>query len=441
MRELDDILYAAAMVAKNMLACGATLERADLCMGHLCHAYGAHGISIVSSMASISISASKDGERAVYQTSVPPCGLDLERLKQLNDLSRSIENTHPDLASVPQMVRDIMKGKQQPWYLTLGGFLIAMACLSRIFGGGPAELVIVLLNTLILYGISLVASRFHLNRYIVNFVSMFIATGVGLLFTYVGFVQSFYIVITTNAFFLINGVGMVNAVRNILSGKESSGIIELLKVAIEIITIVAGLGAGLFAMGQWHTRLIEEIIGYAPSGWLGNIELVFLSLLASFGFGIVFCIKPRDLVFAALGGALIRIVYILMQMAVPEYRVVFTTLAAFSAALYAEILAVARKSPSTLYLYPSIVPLIPGDLFYYSALGIVWGNGEMIAKYGPDCLLQLVSMSIGFVLCSSAVFWVRKIKFAKLMASIEALIHHPHHEAKEKNSEDVHSNS
>ena len=87
--------------------------------------------------------------------------------------------------------------------------------------------------------------------------------------------------------------------------------------------------------------------------------------------------------------------------------------AAFFAAFYSEILAITRKEPSTLYLYPSIVPLIPGDLFCYVAFGIVWRNTSFIVEHGPDLALSLVGISIGFVLCSSVVHYVRKIKFLR----------------------------
>jgi hypothetical protein len=45
---------------------------------------------------------------------------------------------------------------------------------------------------------------------------------------------------------------MVNSVRNILCGNEMNGIIELLKVFLEVITIVAGLYIAYFFFGQWY---------------------------------------------------------------------------------------------------------------------------------------------------------------------------------------------
>jgi uncharacterized membrane protein YjjP (DUF1212 family) len=45
----------------------------------------------------------------------------------------------------------------------------------------------------------------------------------------------------TNAFYLIPGIPMVNAVRNLLCGNEMNGLVELFKVALEVVAIVAGI--------------------------------------------------------------------------------------------------------------------------------------------------------------------------------------------------------
>jgi uncharacterized membrane protein YjjP (DUF1212 family) len=82
---------------------------------------------------------------------------------------------------------------------------------------------------------------------------MFLAGVIALFFTYIGFSKNFYSIIITNAFYLIPGVPMVNAVRNILCGNEMNGIIELIKVFLEVVTIVVGLSIAVFFFGQWYT--------------------------------------------------------------------------------------------------------------------------------------------------------------------------------------------
>lgn len=143
-----------------------------------------------------------------------------------------------------------------------------------------------------------------------------------------------------------------------------------------------------------------------------NIELVMLSFGASLGFGIVFQIRKEDLIYAGLGGAITRILYLIFMEFIP-YRIVYVALAAFCAAVYAELLAGYKKMPATVFLYPSIIPLIPGDLFYYTMGGIVTREAELFQNNAVDCILALLGISIGFVLSSSILHYMRQKKIRK----------------------------
>ena len=54
----------------------------------------------------------------------------------------------------------------------------------------------------------------------------------------------------TNAFFLIPGIQMINCARNLLCGNEMNGLIEFLKVIVEVCTIVAGVAAAYALMSN-----------------------------------------------------------------------------------------------------------------------------------------------------------------------------------------------
>ena len=137
-----------------------------------------------------------------------------------------------------------------------------------------------------------------------------------------------------------------------------------------------------------------------------TMRIIMLSFFASIGFGIVFQIRGRNLVLAGIGGALTRAVYLLL-MQVTDSRIVYITLAALFASCYGELLAVRAKVPSTYYIYPSIIPLIPGDLFYFALLGLIRGDMEALSANGMKCALSLVGMSIGFVLSTTVVHYIR----------------------------------
>lgn len=143
------------------------------------------------------------------------------------------------------------------------------------------------------------------------------------------------------------------------------------------------------------------------------IRLIVLSIITSVGFSIVFQVDREDLPYAGIGGGVTRLFYILFQIFIP-YRVLYAALAAFVAALYAEIVSGARHTPATYYLYPSIVPLIPGDLFYYMCAYLITGDKPMFQAYLIECILALVGLCVGFVVCSCISNYMRIKELANM---------------------------
>ena len=416
MERIDYILDFCKELGKEMIACGANIERVNLTTEKICHAYGLHDVTCANLTTRISISAKDENKLYAHrQTDVPPQVINLERLKKLNNLSYQVQETTPDVTTLYDLLHGV-KSNDFPWWVMMIGFMVAMAALGRIFLAGPAELLVVEINTLVLFGLSKLFSKVHINKIITNFISMSLCSLIATLFYMAGFISNFFTVVLTNAFFLLPGIPMINCARNLLCGNEMNGVIDLLKVLLEVCTIIAGVAA-VYAIfgGVANYPLIENAfkVDNPPAVWLTNIELVVLTLMATAGFSVVFNIQLGDIAFAAIGGVIVRLVCILFKTLLPAYPFIYTMVAAFCAALYSEILAIIRKEPSTLYLYPSIVPLIPGDLFCFVAFGIVWQNFNLVSQNGLALALALVGISVGFVVCSTIVHYVRKIKFLR----------------------------
>ncbi|MGM9538944.1 MAG: threonine/serine exporter family protein [Candidatus Onthomonas sp.] len=136
------------------------------------------------------------------------------------------------------------------------------------------------------------------------------------------------------------------------------------------------------------------------------VKLVILSFCASVGFAIIFRMRGRDLLLEGVGGAITRGAYLLLLSCV-ESRILYSMLAALVAAIYAELIATHKKVPTTYFLYPSIIPLIPGDLLYNTAVGFLTRDAEMTLANGQSCALTLIGMCIGFVLSSTVIHYIR----------------------------------
>lgn len=414
----ENVLDFVSHWAREMIAAGANTERVSIGVTHLFHKFGYKEISIDLLTTKVELSIrTKEGVYLDRHLAVPTAKINLERIRRLNRLSYKVVDEDIDDKDLASLLEEATNSKTYPRVINCLALTVAMVALSRIFGGLWQDIVVVILNTLVLFGLTTLTGKANFNRIISNVLCMFVCTASAALFHNIGFAKNFFVIILTNAFYLVPGIQLVNAFRNIFCGQEMNGIIELLKGLLELITIIAGVAFGYFCFCQDSGLLIEGAIPtHSGVGLIGyEIELVVLSIFASLGFAVSFEVrKKRDLFFAALGGGIIRVAFILLIYAMPNYRIAYMTLAAFVAALYAEILANIQKKSSIVYLYPSIIPLIPGDLVLYTCFGMVWQNPELFGPNGMESILALVGICTGFVLCSTIMHYVRRFKSMKL---------------------------
>lgn len=140
------------------------------------------------------------------------------------------------------------------------------------------------------------------------------------------------------------------------------------------------------------------------------VKLVVCSFFSSLGFGIVFRIERKYLLVAGLSGALTRIVYLLLLQVTSEMFIV-CFLSAVAASIFSEIMAVRAKNPSTVFIYPSIVPLLPGGTLYYSIVGLMLQDSELIAANVVPCIHSLAGLGIGFIVISIFMHYRRTYRF------------------------------
>ncbi len=124
-----------------------------------------------------------------------------------------------------------------------------------------------------------------------------------------------------------------------------------------------------------------------------NTSLIFFSFTASVFFGIVFGIRPKALLHAGAGGVLTRIV-LLITLLFSDSRLVYTMVAAMAGAFYSEIIAHRHHTPLAKYLYPALVPIIPGDLLYNTVVCFVKMDADFF-QYGSQLLLALMGLALG----------------------------------------------
>ena len=131
------------------------------------------------------------------------------------------------------------------------------------------------------------------------------------------------------------------------------------------------------------------------------IQILF-AILATFGFGITFNIRGRNLIFSAIVGGISWGTYLFCL----EYNtsIIF---AYFSSSVVlticSEVLARLLKTPVTSILISGLIPLVPGSGIYYTMYYILEKDIEKSISKGVETLFIAVALSFGIVVVSSIV--------------------------------------
>ena len=129
---------------------------------------------------------------------------------------------------------------------------------------------------------------------------------------------------------------------------------------------------------------------------------ILMATLGSFGFNILFNIRGRRLLIATLGGTLSWIVYLaLVPVVSSEYLRYFWSAAAVTA--YGEVFARVCKTPTTTFLVPSVVPLIPGGSLYHTMHYAMEKQWDKFSSQGFKTLQLALALAVGIIAVTTAV--------------------------------------
>ena len=124
------------------------------------------------------------------------------------------------------------------------------------------------------------------------------------------------------------------------------------------------------------------------------IEFV-VAVFATGAFSVLFSVPRRQWIFAGITGGAGWIVY--RGLTEPAGIVAATFAAAVAVTLMARCLAVARRSPVTVFLVPGIFPLVPGVGIYYTSYYFVMNDFAAASAKGVETLKLAVAITLGIM--------------------------------------------
>ena len=238
----DDILGVAIDLAEQMLMCGAEIHRVEDTIEHICAAYGATDIEVftIPSLITAEIK-SENGKHSTMVRRVYSSSNDLSMLELLNALSREICETKIEPGSARKKINAIKGHKTYPIIIRYLGAILATASFTVFFGGTFFDA----LPTAI---VALFMTLYDFNKpkifnQIMNTACLsFIGGTLSILLISIGIGDNLDKVMIGTIMFLIPGLALGNAMRDMLCGDIISGVVRM----IQAILIAAAIALGYF---------------------------------------------------------------------------------------------------------------------------------------------------------------------------------------------------
>jgi len=128
---------------------------------------------------------------------------------------------------------------------------------------------------------------------------------------------------------------------------------------------------------------------------------IILCIVAVIGFAIIFNVPLKELIFCGFAGAAGWTAFTLITTLTTGTAIIATFAAAMTVTIFARILSTLRKMPSTLYIIPGIIPLVPGSLLYATMFYVVGGYHGQALVQGVEALAIAGVIALGLLVVLS----------------------------------------
>ncbi len=147
------------------------------------------------------------------------------------------------------------------------------------------------------------------------------------------------------------------------------------------------------------------------------MEEIFIKIIAgvisTLGFAILFRLKPSHWFFAMIDGLFACICYFgFTELFGGDFLP--NLLAAFVAAIFAEIFARLCKTPATVFVLPGCIALVPGGTLYYAMSNLLSENRELALEYFLVTLTVGIGIGGGIIAAS-----LLRVTFSAVFARIK----------------------
>lgn len=131
-----------------------------------------------------------------------------------------------------------------------------------------------------------------------------------------------------------------------------------------------------------------------------EIIQIFAGFIGTIGFSVLFNVRGKRLVLAALGGLFSWFLFVVLGNFI-ENEVINYFLVSFAVSIYAEVMARVAKTPTTTFIITGLIPLIPGGSLYYTMANAFSGDIVSFLQRGIYTLQLASALALGVIVSTT----------------------------------------
>ena len=359
---LLEVLVIAMRAGQIMLESGANTARVEETISRIGTALGVDLMEVYVTPTGVITTGVAGAEHRTRILRISRSGVDLSRVAAVLEVSRRADAGLLDRQNVRAVLEQIAtQPREYSHLLTTAAVALACASAAVLFGGGWRESLVALLA----------AGAAHLprnwlteripNRSLVTGLVAALGTTLGLLLANLLQAPLPAPALLGSVLFLVPGLLMVSSTSDLFRGDTISSLARAASAALVLVSIGAGVWLALLLSGA-HVDLTP---GQPP-----GLPSALLAGLSASGFGMLFNVPRRALLFGALVGALAYLMRLLaLRLGLPLEAATF--LGGTMIGLCGELLARLRHLPTTLFTIPGFIMLVPGTTAFRSLIDFV----------------------------------------------------------------------
>ncbi len=250
--DTEKLLTVIMNLGKEMLMCGAEVNRVEDTISRLCKAYGLENSEIFSITSLIIVTVKNaEGKNFVQSRRIASYVFNFYRLEELNALSRTVCQSTPSAEDFQVMLDEIIKHSHFSKLMRLIGFILTSGGFCLLFKGSFIDALCAGAIAVVIFFIERLFTKFAINGMFYNFVSALFAGVSAFHFSSLNFGAHMDKIMIGNIMLLIPGLMLTNAIKDMMNGDTMAGFLRFCEALLTALAI---------ALGFWFAMIVTGVL-------------------------------------------------------------------------------------------------------------------------------------------------------------------------------------